>query len=278
MTPLIINTAFTGAVSDKARNPNVPYSAEEVRSDAVACAASGTAMGHFHVRTEAGAATNDPELYARLFAALGGEPALTDLVMVASTSGRHGQTIDERTAVLKLPADLRPDMASLTLSSLNFATGPSITSPDDIRRLAEAMQTNGVKPELEVFDLGMAAFARTLAKEGLIKPPFYVNIILGNVAGAQADAMSVAALLHALPSPTVVSIGGIGRAQMPAHLLALAEAEGVRTGLEDNLRNPDGSLTSNPELVARIAAIAKLAGREIETAAGLRTRLELPSR
>ena len=275
MTPLIINTAFTGAVSDKTRNPNVPYTPEEICRDAVACRAAGMAMGHFHVRTEAGSATNDPDLYARLFAALRAEPALEGLVVVASTSGRHGQTIAERTAVLKLPADLRPDMASLTLSSLNFATGPSITSADDIRRLAEAMQAHGVKPELEVFDLGMAAFARVLANEGLIEPPFYVNIILGNVAGAQPDALSAAALLHALPSPAVVSIGGIGRAQLPAHLLALAGADGVRTGLEDNLRNPDGSLTSNLEMVDRISAIAKLAGREIETPEALRTRLGL---
>jgi 3-keto-5-aminohexanoate cleavage enzyme len=274
--PLIVNTAFTGAVSDKSRNSAVPYSTEEIVADAIACAEAGMSMGHFHVRTEDGQATNDAERYRRLFAALRAEERTRQTVIVASTSGRHGQTLEERCAVLRLPEETRPDMASLTLSSLNFASGASINEPDTIRALAEEMQRRDVKPELEAFDLGMIAFAHRLIDEGLVTPPCYFNIILGNVAGAQADLATLAALIGQLPDGSIVSLGGIGRAQHAAHLIAVAEADAVRTGLEDNLRMPGGRQpATNADLVGVIRDIATLSGRALETPGGLRTRLAL---
>lgn len=275
----IVNTAFTGAVADKARNPHVPYSLAEIVADATACAAAGTAIGHFHVRTESGQPSNDPDAYARLFAALRATPGLSDLVIVASTSGRHGQTIAERSAVLALPRDTRPDMASLTLSSLNFATGASVTAPDDIRRLAEAMQKADVRPELEVFDLGMITFAHHLIAEGLITPPYYFNLILGNVAGALPRLSSLAALMAELPADSIVSLGGIGRFQLPAHRFALACAGGARTGLEDNLfLSAQRDLATNPALTVGLARMAQASQRALATPAEVRTRLALPAR
>ena len=276
LAPLIVNVAFTGAVSDKAGNPAVPWTIAEVMADAIACSDAGMAMGHFHVRTEDGGATNDPERYRRLFEALRGDERTRQTVLVASTSGRHGQTLDDRCAVLRLPEEVRPDMASLTLSSLNFAGGASINQPDTIRALAEEMQRRDVKPELEVFDLGMIAFAHRLIDEGLLTPPYYFNIILGNVAGAQPNLATLAALVGQLPGNSIVGLGGIGRAQHVSHLFALAEADAVRTGLEDNLRMPGGrQLATNPALVEVIRDLVTLGGRALETPAGLRERLDL---
>lgn len=275
----IINTAFTGAVSDKSKNPNVPYTVEEIVTDAKACVAQGTSIGHFHVRTDEGAPTNDPKRYARLIAGLRSEESLKDLVVVASTSGRHGQTIDERCAVLKLPADERPDMGSLTLSSLNFATGPSVTSPDGIRQLAETMLANGVKPELEVFDLGMLSFAHQLIHEGLIEGPFYINIILGNQSGAMPRLSTIAALIAELPADALVSFGGIARHQLPAHRFAVAVADGGRTGLEDNLvMDRNRTLADNAALTSRLATMVTSAQRPIATPSEVRDRLGLPHR
>lgn len=237
-------------------------------------------MGHFHVRTASGDATNDPNLYSRLFALLRADKATKDIITVASTSGRHGQTLAQRTAVLLLDEDIRPDMASLTLSSLNFPTTPSINSPDDIRALAETMLQQEVKPELEVFDLGMLTFAHKLLDEGLLQPPYYFNIILGNVAGAQTDLASMAALLSNLPADSVVAFGGIGRAQLLAHVLALGYADGVRTGLEDNIRlpGPERRLATNADLVRHIADLAGQVGRHPYTPPELRQRLGLKTR
>ncbi|PJE25832.1 Uncharacterized conserved protein, DUF849 family [Pseudooceanicola antarcticus] len=271
---LIVNVAFTGAVSDKSRNPAVPYSVDEIVSDAAACASAGAAIGHFHVRTETGEATNDPKLYADLFRALRANPATSDMVLVASTSGRHGQTLQERAAVLDLPADARPDMASLTLSSLNFSTGPSVNHPDDIIALAQRMQENGVTPELEVFDLGMVSYLNHLISRNVLTQPLYVNAILGIPAGAQADALTIGALHAQLPQETVLSLGGVGRWQLPAHLFAVAQANGLRTGLEDNLRSPGGkSLTTNEELVKHAAELARLSARPLMTAREFRAEV-----
>ena len=260
----ILNVAFTGAVSDNRRNPAVPYTIEEIVADAAACAKAGATMGHFHVRTETGAATNDPDIYAELFCALRAEPYAADLVLVASTSGRHGQTLEERAAVLDLPPDVRPDMASLTLSSLNFATGPSINHPDDIIALAQRMQANGIVPELEVFDLGMVAYLNHLVEKGTLKGPFFVNAIFGLPAGSQADALTVGAMMAHLPHDALVCFGGVGKWQVPAHFLAVAGANGLRTGLEDNLRCPDGKTqTTNLELTKHAVELVNLAGRRL---------------
>ena len=270
----IINVAFTGAVSSKKKNPSVPYSIEEIVADAAACARAGATMGHFHVRTSEGKATNDPNLYSELFKELRANPETADLVLVASTSGRHGQTLAERAAVLKLPEKTRPDMASLTLSSLNFATGPSINHPDDIIALAKTMQANNIVPELEVFDLGMVAYLNDLIKKDLLSPPYYVNLILGLPAGAQADGLAVGAMIAQLPPKTFVSLGGVGRWQIPAHLLAVSQANGLRTGLEDNLRSPGGAtLTSNLELTQHAVQLASLSGRSLMSPQDFRRRV-----
>ena len=78
-------------------------------------------------------------------------------------------------------------MASLTLSSLNFNKKASINEPDAIIALAQEMADKGIKPELEIFDLGMANYANYLLDKGILKPPLYANVILGNIACAQPD-------------------------------------------------------------------------------------------
>lgn len=275
----ILNMAFTGAVSSKSANPSVPCSLDEILADARGAAGLGVAVGHFHVRDDAGRPCNDPQRYGALFAALRADPATAGMVIVASTSGRHGQSLDERAAVLSLPEAQRPDMASLTLSSMNFATGASVNDPDTIRGLARRMRDAGVRPELEVFDLGMVSFLHRLIDEGLIEAPYYVNVILGNVAGVQADPLSLGAILAMLPAGAVVSLGGIGRAQGPAHLLALAAADGLRTGLEDNFRLPGQSgLATNLDFARHAARSAQLAGRDLATTAEARQHLGLTGR
>jgi 3-keto-5-aminohexanoate cleavage enzyme len=275
-SPLILNVAFTGAVSDKSRNPAVPYSTAEILADARKAVARGAAVGHFHVRDELGKACNDPARYADLFHALKSDPLTAPLIVVASTSGRHGQTLAERAAVLQLPPEIRPDMASLTLSSLNFIDGASLNSPDTIRALATEMRDCGVKPEIEIFDLGMVHFMHRLIDEGLLLPPFYVNVITGNVAGAQPSALELGTIFANLPPTSVTSIGGIGAAQIRAHLMALAVADGLRTGLEDSFRTAGSARpASNEDLIAHAVELARLAGRQLCPIDVVRKRLAL---
>jgi 3-keto-5-aminohexanoate cleavage enzyme len=178
---------------------------------------------------------------------------------------------------VNLPLEQRPEMASLTLGSLNFAGGASLNAPDTIRYLAGEMQANCVKPELEVFDLGMIEFAKVLIGEGLIAPPFYFNIILGNVAGLRADIDHLSFAMQSLPDESIVSVGGIGRTQLHANALGAVAADGVRVGLEDNLWSDWKRKTpaTNAGLVERIAAVARAVGREIASPSQVREMLGL---
>ncbi|MBA4267397.1 MAG: hypothetical protein C0453_20160 [Comamonadaceae bacterium] len=165
----------------------------------------------------------------------------------------------------------------MTLSSLNFQQSASVNAPDTIRQLAERMLERGIRPELEVFDLGMANFLRVLLKENKVMAPLYVNVLLGNVAGAQADALALAAITAALPSEAIVSIAGIGRSQLGANALGLVLGDGVRVGLEDNvwLDTARTQPASNAMLVNRTIRMATELERPLMTRSKLREMLAL---
>ena len=168
-------------------------------------------------------------------------------------------------------------MGSLTLSSLNFNKQASINSPEMIQMLAQKMLDNGIKPELEVFDIGMINYAKYLHKKGLIIPPFYFNLILGNIACAQANILNLGIMINELPSGSIWSVGGVGDAQLKMNINAMINGGGVRVGLEDNiwLTSKRSKLVFNADLLKRIYDIAKLLEIEIATPNEVRKALEL---
>jgi len=275
--PFIINLACTGVIPTRAMSPHVPLSHEEIVTDVARCMALGVQMVHLHARDANGVQTGDPVPYGRLVEAIRALPGGRELVVCVTTSGRLDNSFEARARVLDLSGDAKPDMASLTLSSLNFAQSASVNAPDTIRQLAKRMQERGVKPELEVFDIGMANFARVLLREGLVEAPLYVNVLLGNIAGAQADLLQLAAILSALPPDCIVSIAGLGRFQLGANGLGMLVADGVRVGLEDNLwfDQQRTVLASNAALVKRVVEQAASFERPLMSRNALRERLGL---
>lgn len=275
--PLLINLACTGVMPTRAQNRHVPLSHAEIIDDVARALALGVQMVHLHARDDAGAQSADPVRYGRLVEAIRQLPGGAEAILCVTTSGRRGADVAARAAVLDLDGAAKPDMASLTLGSLNFVQSASVNAPDTIRALAARMQHRGIRPELEVFDLGMANFARVLCREGLVTAPLYVNVLLGNIAGAQADTLHLAAILAALPEGCIVSLAGIGRAQLTATGLGLLLADGVRVGLEDNLWF-DAARTqaaSNPALVARVLRLAAELERPLASRRAARARLGL---
>lgn len=260
----LLNFCPTGAVHGKGASPHVPISFTEIVTDCQMALRAGAQMLHIHGRDAAGKQTSDPEVYAPIIEELrkleGGDQA----VVCVTTTGRADADPIKRAQVLGLTGQAKPDMASLTLSSLNFMQGPSINAPKTIEYLAAQMKEAGIRPELEVFDLGMANMVHVLIKKGLIDPPYYINFLLGNIATAQANVHHFAALLATLPSDAVVCVGGLGRFQANAHRLGLMFTHGVRVGLEDNLKVPAGhsacDLATNQELMAAVMAQARLMG------------------
>lgn len=273
--PLIVNLACTGVIPTRAMSTHVPIAHGEIVEDVARALELGVQMVHLHARDAQGVQTADPEPYGRLVEAIRALPGGKELVIGVTTSGRQDASFESRARVLDLDGDARPDMASLTLSSLNFVQSASVNQPDTIRRLAQRMLERGIKPELEVFDVGMANFARVLLSEGLIEAPLYVNVLLGNIAGAQPDLIQLAAILAALPPGCVVAIAGLGRFQLGANGLGLLVADGVRVGLEDNLWQDQQRTTaaSNASLVQRVIAQAALFERSLLPRTEVRTRL-----
>jgi len=273
--PLILNLAPTGMVPTREQSPHVPLTVAEIVEDASRGIEAGVSMVHLHARDRAGMPSCDPAIFGEIIAGIRERHPAT--VIVATTSGRNVADVDQRSAVLQLGGPLKPDMASLTLSSLNFSEQASVNAPATILRLAEIMRERGIRPEMEIFDLGMINFARRLIDRGLIEPPFYFNILLGNVASAQLSLLHLATLINDLPPGSIWSLAGIGRYQAKANALGVVLSHGVRTGLEDNLWLDDrrSRLATNAELIGRCTDLAAALGRPLASADQVRLRLGL---
>jgi uncharacterized protein (DUF849 family) len=272
---LIVNLAPTGMIPTRDMTEHVPLTPKEIIADVVECAAEGVTTVHVHGRDDEGRPTPDKNVYAEIIAGIRAE--LPDVVVCVTTSGRNYPELEKRSAVLDLDGDVKPDMASLTLSSLNFARSASVNSPDVVRGLAEKMRDRGIKPELEIFDLGMANYARYLIDRGVLEPPFYANVFFGNVATAQASLLEMGAVIAALPNDCTWSLAGIGDAQLPVLATAIASGAGVRVGLEDNIWYDRGRtvLATNASLVQRVVALAGVHERKIMTPSDFRSLLSL---
>jgi 3-keto-5-aminohexanoate cleavage enzyme len=257
----ILNFTPTGMIPTKEMTPHVPTTPEEIIAQVLEAAELGANMIHLHARDpDNGIPTYKKEIYAEIIAGI--RSRHKDLVLCVSTSGRNFPSLEHRSECLELDGNLRPDMGSLTLSSLNFNKQASVNPPDVIQGLAGRMLERGIKPELEVFDLGMVNYAHYLIRKGLIKPPYYFNLILGNIACAQANLLSLGLIIRELPPDSSWSVGGIGDFQLKMNAIALLEGGGVRIGLEDNIYfdAERTKLASNKDLIQRILSIAGTLG------------------
>lgn len=264
--PLVVNFTPTGMVPTKNDTPHVPISPAEIVEQVHEAYEIGITVAHLHARRADGSPGYEPEIYAEIFE--GVRRHCPDLPICASLSGRNFPEFEKRSAVL----ELRPDMASLTLGSLNFIREASMNAPEMIHMLIEKMDRYGVVPELECFDIGMMNYANHLIAKGILAPPHYFNLILGNVAGAQADLLQVAVLLRGMPAGAVWSLGGIGTAQLRANAIAIVEGGGVRVGLEDNLwLDPARKrLATNAALLNRVHDLAAFFERSLMTPTAFR--------
>lgn len=262
---LIINAAITGMVPRKIDTPFVPVTVDEVIRDATACVAAGASILHLHARDEAENPTHKAELYAKIIEGIRKE--CPDVIICVTTSGRTYNEFDKRAEVLDLDGFVKPDMASLTLGSLNFPAAASINEPNMIMKLAEKMKSRGIMPELEIFDTGMVNTARYLWRKGFIQPPFYFNVILGSIYSTQARMSDLCHLVGLLPQDALWSGGGIGVFQLAVNSAAIIMGGHVRTGIEDNIwqDHQKTKLTTNEKSITRLVRICAELGREIAT-------------
>ena len=259
----ILNFTPTGLIPTKDMTTKVPIRSEEIIEQVLEAADLGVNMVHLHAREpDTGLPTYKKEVYAEMINGI--RKKNKALVLCVSTSGRHFFEFEKRSQVLDLDGELKPDFGSLTLSSLNFNRQASINTPQMIQDLAKKMRDNNIKPEMEAFDLGMINYSKYLIQKGLIKPPCYFNLILGNIACAQANLLSLGLMIKELPEHAIWSVGGVGDFQLPMNAVAIISGGGVRVGLEDNIWYDEERtrLASNRDLIERVLTIAKAMGRE----------------
>ena len=269
MDPLIITVAPVGAEVMPDQTPHLPVTPEELGAVAERCEAAGAAMIHVHCRNDDGTNTHDVERFHAAYAAI---RAHSDLIVQFSTGGAIGMTPRERAA----PLSLRPEMATLTCGTVNFGDDVFENSFPIMRGILAEMHRLGVRPELEIFDLGHLSNARRLAREGVLTLPQHVDFVLGVPGALDASAEYLVDCVRALPAGCTWSVAGVGRMQLPLAAIAIAMGGHVRVGLEDNIYYTKGVLARNDELVARVVRVAKELGRPVASPAQARTALGLP--
>lgn len=275
---LIVNFTPTGMIPTKEMTPHVPVSVSEIVEDVLRVSEIGITMVHLHARDEAtGTPTYEKDLYGKIIGGI--RKHNPELVICVSLSGRNFSEFEKRSDPLFLEGALKPDMGSLTLSSLNFNATASTNSPQMIQDLAKAMLDQGIVPELEAFDIGMINYAKYLERKGLIEPPYYFNLILGNIACAQANLLNAGIMINDLPENSYWSLAGIGGAQLKMNSIGIAMGGGVRIGIEDNIWYDVNrtKLASNTDLIQRVHTIAEANERQIMTPEELRKKMNLQS-
>jgi len=273
--PLIVNLAHTGMVAAKADNPAVPESPEEIADDIVRCANAGATIAHVHARDPKGRPTHRKEVFREIVS--GVRARAPEVIICVTTSGRIVRRVEQRAEALDLDGAEKPDMASLTLGSMNFPRQASLNEPKVIQALADRMKERGIVPELEVFDMGMLDYAKYLIERKVLQEPFYFNFLLGSLGTLAATPLHLSLLAQAVPAGATWAAAGIGRFQLPANAMAVTMGGHVRVGLEDNLFM-DAAKTqpaTNVALVERIVGVARAIGRPIASAREARERIGL---
>ncbi len=273
---LIVNFAPTGMIPTKKMTPHVPISVNEIVEDIHEALEIGITMVHLHARDEkTGEPTYKAEVYRDIIEKI--RKLSNDLVIGVSLSGRTFKEFEKRAEPLQLSGELKPDMASLTLSSVNFNRQASVSSPEMVQSLAREMKSRGILAELEAFDAGMINYAKYLEKKGLLEPPHYFNLIFGNIACAQADLLHIGLMINDLPPYSYWSLAGVGSTQSIINSIAIAYGGGVRFGLEDNIWYDSNrtKLARNADLLRRIHILAEANERVIMSPHEFRKLLNL---
>jgi len=256
---IIVNFCPTGMIPTKDMTPFVPVTVDEIVEQTHQAYEAGITIAHLHARGNEGLPDYKIETYRDIFE--GVRKHCPGLIICGSTSGRLFPELEKRSAVI----ELRPDMCSLTLSSLNFVQHASVNEPEMIQKLAGKMAEFGVHPEMECFGLGMINYGKYLVNKGLIKGPFYWNLLFGNIAGFQANFMQIGAAVSAIPDDHHVALAGLGHFQLPVNTAAIAMGYGVRVGLEDNIWYDSGKSqkAKNIELLERIHSLIEIQGHTL---------------
>ena len=287
---VVVTCAVTGAGDTTGRSPHVPVTPKQIADAVIEAAKAGAAIAHIHVRDpETGKGSRDPALFKQVVDRV--RDSDTD-VIINLTAGMGGDWVpDADNPAMPGPGtdmvgpeerlvhveECLPEICSLDCGTLNFGNGDLIyiSTPPTLRKMAELIKEWGVKPELEVFELGHIRFARQLISEGIIADPPMFQICLGIPWGADQSVDTMKVMKDHLPPDADWSSFGISRMQMPMAAAAVAMGGNVRVGLEDNIYLDRGVLATNGQLVTRVIEIIERMGGRALSPAEARNKMKL---
>jgi 3-keto-5-aminohexanoate cleavage enzyme len=263
---LIIIAALTGGIQRKSENPYLPEQPEEIAEAAYECHNEGAAVVHIHARDREGNPSGDPAIYSRI---LGLIRSKCNIVLGVTTGGGGNLTEEDRMG--SLIADPAPEIASLNMGTMvrtagKYAGNVFSNPRSTIERYAEEMLKRNIKPEMEVYNCSMYREVKNLIDNGLVKKPYYVNLVLGMPyqGGIEGTPRHLFYLSEFMPPETIYCVTAIGRVQLHLTTMAMIMGGMVRVGMEDNIYYRKGELVkSNAQLVARIVRVARELDLEI---------------
>ncbi len=279
MPKIFITAALTGGNQKKAANPNLPEQPDEIAKDAYDCYNEGAAIIHIHARDSEGNLSSDPKIYRTIHEEI---RAKCDIILQDTTGGGPNLTLDQRLASLE--AD--PEMASLNMGTMTRLLDASkgtmqFNPPWEIERFAKAILERNAKAEMEVYNPSMFRDVRNVIEKGLVKRPYYINLVIGInfQGGLDPVPQSLIMMLEAIPKieNVILNVSGIGRAQAVLTTLGMLLGTNVRVGMEDNIYYSKGVLAqSNAQMVARAVRVARELGYEIASPKEAREILGVP--
>jgi uncharacterized protein (DUF849 family) len=286
--PVIISCSISGAIANRDQCPAIPYTPEEYAAEARRAVDEGASQIHVHARAPDGTPSYEVVDFRAITEAI---LADVDDVIVNYSTGAIGVPIEKRIAYLR---ELRPDVAALNMSSMNYAKysrrrkdfvfkAVFENSFDTIIEFLTAMRELGVKPEHECFDAGHVANLDPLIDMELLAEPLQVSLVMGVNGGIRPNARNVAFMSEQIPGgaegPNAWQVIGISRDQWRLLGAGLVMGGNVRAGLEDNFYLPNGEMArSNGDLIAKARQMAEDVGRRAATVAEAREMLGVPKR
>jgi 3-keto-5-aminohexanoate cleavage enzyme len=286
--PVIISCSISGVIADRDQCPAIPYTPEEYAAEARRAVDEGASQIHIHARKPDGTPSYEVEDFRAITEAILAE--VGDVIVNYST-GAIGIPVEKRIEYLRA---LKPDVAALNMSSMNYAKysrrrkdfvfkAVFENSFDTIIAFLTAMRELGIKPEHECFDAGHVANLDPLIDMGLLQPPLQISLVMGVNGGIRPNARNVAFMSEQIPGgaegENQWQAIGISRDQWKLLGAALVLGGNVRAGVEDNLYLPNGEMArSNGDLIAKARQMAEDVGRSVASVAEARELLGLKAR
>jgi len=271
--PVVISCAITGNKTTREMNPNLPLTPKEQGIAAAEAVAAGASVIHLHVRRDDGAESHALERFAEAVGEI--QARAPSAIIEVSTRAAIGEGVDYRGNCL----ELRTEMCSLNVGSINIGDEVFLNEPQDVRDLASRIYQFGVEPELDCFDVGHLESIFTLRKAGVLRDPLRFLLVLGISGGVTADPRNLVHMVSLLPPRSHWCAVGIGRFQIGIAAQALVMGGNVRVGLEDTAYYRKGEVAkSNAQLVERVARLARELGREVASPDHARQLLGLAPR